>query len=250
MKLKKILFAFLMAAMMGISSQAFAQFEGQITMKLNSEVSPGKYEANEMNLYATGNRIFLQGDQSVSFSDDLDASGLLIRNDKKDFIVLMGENKGLQFTKEELEGFFQMAGMMAGENSDVDVDSNTDYRYTDRTKTIMGYECAELLIENTQSNNSMSIWLTSGIDINWGMLAEPWKNIPESMRESSSRLTQEFKSKNFPMLIEVNEKGNKETVFEVTNVNKSSIAKAMVEIPSGVNLMGLQEFIFSMMMGN
>ncbi len=249
MKIKKILFGFAMLVLMGISSNAFAQFEGQVIMKLYSEEN-GVPQTSEMNLYATANRIILKGDQAVSFSDDFDASGLLIRNDKKDFVVLMGENKGLQFTKEELEGFFQMAGMMGDNNGSADIDSDTDFRYTNRIRTILGYECTELLIENDENNNSVSVWLTSGIDINWGMLAEPWKNVPESMKQSSSRLTQEFKSKNFPMLVEVNEKGETETVFEVTNVNKSSIAKAMVEIPSGVNLIGLQELIFSMMMGN
>lgn len=249
MKLKKILSGFAMLTLVGISSNAFAQFEGQVTMKTYGE-NNGVPQTSELNLYATSNRIIVKGDQAVSFSDDFDASGLLIRNDKKDFIVLMGENKALQFTKEELEGFFQMAGMMAGQDNDVDVNSDTNFRYTDRTKTILGYECAELLIENDENKNSVSVWLTSGININWGMLAEPWKNVPENMRESSSRITQEFKSSNFPMLVEVNEKGKKETVFEVINVNKSSIAKAMVEIPSGVNLIGLQELIFSMMMGN
>ncbi len=247
MKIKKILFGFAMLGLMTISTNAFAQFEGQVTMKLYSE-NNGVPQTSEMNLYATANRIILKGDQAVSFSDDFDASGLLIRNDKKDFVVLMGENKGLQFTKEELEGFFQMAGMMGDDNPEIN--SDTNFRYTNKTRTINGYECTELLIDNDEDKNSVSIWLTSGIDINWGMLAEPWKNVPESMRNSSSRLTQEFKSKNFPMLIEVNEKGETETVFEVTNVNKSSVAKAMVEIPSGVNLIGLQELIFSMMMGN
>ncbi len=249
MKFLKILFGFTMLTLLGFSSNVLAQFEGQVTMKTYGE-SNGVSQTSELNLYATSNRIILKGDQSVSFSDDFDASGLLIRNDKKDFVVLMGENKALQFTKTELEGFFQMAGMMAGGDTDIDTNTDSNFRYTDRTRTILGFECAELLIENDENDNSLSVWLTSGIDINWGMLAEPWKNVPESMSKSTSRLTQEFKSQNFPMLIEVNEKGKTETIFEVTNVNKSSIAKAMVEIPSGVNLIGLQEFIFSMMMGN
>ncbi len=233
-----------------ISTAAFAQFQGQITMKAYGE-NNGAPTVSEVNLYATSDRIIVQGEESVSMMDGFNANGLLIRNDKKDFVVLMGENKALQFTKEELEGFFQMAGMMSGgQSEDVDIDSNTNFRYTNRTKKILGYDCAELLIESDDNDDTVSIWLTSGIDINWGMLAEPWKNVPENMRNSSSRLTQEFKSQNFPLLIEVTDKGKKSTVFEVTNVNRSSIAKAMVEVPAGVNLIGLQEMIFSMMMGN
>ncbi|GAB5407912.1 MAG: hypothetical protein BalsKO_02770 [Balneolaceae bacterium] len=235
---------------MAAPTLTYAQFEGQITMKMYGE-SDGVPQTSEINLYSTSNRIILKGDESMSVMDNFDASGLLIRNDRKDFIVMMGENKALQFTKEELEGFFQMAGMMGGNDENgASLDSDTDFNYTNKTRTIQGYETTELLIESSENKSSLSIWLTSDIDINWGMLAEPWKNVPENLRSSSSRLTQEFKSQNFPMLIEVHEKGETKTVMEVSNVNKSSIAKAMVEIPSGVNLIGLQEMIFSMMMGN
>lgn len=248
--MKKILFSLILVALIATPTSIYAQFEGQITMKTYGE-NNGVSQTSELNLYTTSSRIILKGDQSMSVMDGIDASGLLIRNDKKDFIVMMGENKALQFTKEELEGFFQMAGMMGGDEEDgASIDSDTEFNYTNKTRNIQGYECTELLIESNENESSLSIWLTSGIDINWGMLAEPWKNVPDNMRNSSSRLTQEFKSKNFPMLVQVHENGSTKTVMEVTNVNKSSIAKAMVEIPTGVNLIGLQEMIFSMMMGN
>lgn len=249
MKIKKILFSLALVGLMVIPTSIYAQFEGQITMKMYGE-NDGVPQTSEINLYTTSNRIIVKGDESMNVMDGFDASGLLIRNDKKDFIVMMGENKALQFTKEELEGFFQMAGMMGSDDNDVNITSNTSFSYTNKTRNILGYDTTELLIEDSENESSLSVWLTSSIDINWGMLAEPWKNVPESMRSSSTRLTQEFKSKNFPLLIEVHEKGETIIVMEVTNVNESSIAKAMVEVPAGVSLIGLQEMIFSMMMGN
>lgn len=250
MKINKILFSITVAVLMAISSTANAQFEGQITIKAYGDEN-GVPTTSEVNLYSTSSRIILKGDNAMSVTDGFDASGLLIRNDKKDFVVMMGGNKALQFTKAELEGFFQMAGMMGGDSNDkTEISSSTDFNYTGRTQKILGYETTELLIEDDENESSLSIWLTSGIDINWGMLAEPWNNVPENFRESTSRVTQEFKSQNFPMLIEVHEKGETKTIMEVSNVNESNIAKAMVEIPAGVNLIGLQEFILSMMMGN
>jgi len=249
MKIKKILFSLALVGLIAIPTSIYAQFEGQITMKMYGE-NDGVPQTSEINLYTTSNRIIVKGDESMNVMDGFDASGLLIRNDKKDFIVMMGENKALQFTKEELEGFFQMAGMMGSDDNDVNMTSNTSFSYTNKTRNILGYDTTELLIEDSENESSLSVWLTSSIDINWGMLAEPWKNVPESMRSSSTRLTQEFKSKNFPLLIEVHEKGETIIAMEVTNVNESSIAKAMVEVPTGVSLIGLQEMIFSMMMGN
>lgn len=249
MKIKKILFSVFVTGFMMVSMTAKAQFQGQVTMKVYGEEN-GNKNVSEINLYSTSNRIMIKGEDTYSFSDgSFDASGLLIRNDKKDFVVMMGEKEALQFTKEELEGLFSMMGMMAGdEDKEVNVNPNTVY--TNKTRNIMGFDCTELLVMNEDNSNTLSIWLTSEIDINWGMLSEPWMNVPDNMKDSASRLTQEFKSKNFPMLVEVTEDGETNTIMEVTNVNKSSIAKAMVEIPAGVDLVGLQEMIFKMMMGN
>lgn len=253
MNLRNILLSTLTVCATLISSMAYAQFEGQISMKLYSNDEAGNSDVSEINLYATSDRIILKGEDALSLSDGVDASGLLVRNDKNDFVILMGENKALQFTKQELEGAFRMIGMMSNGDSksgNPEIDDKTDYRYTNRTRTINGYESTELLVESTENSNSLSIWLTAGIDINWGMLAEPWLNVPVSMKESADRVTQEFRSKTFPMLIEVNEDDETKTILEVTNVNRSSIAKAMVEIPAGVTLVGLNEMLFGLMMGN
>lgn len=217
-------------------------------MKVYGDDEYGNNDVSELNLYSTADRIIVKGEDAVRLTEAVDASGLLIRNDKKDFIVMMGENKALQFTKQELEGAFRMIGMMSENGRNKNDDS--EFTYTNRTRTINGYETTELVVTNKDTGNSMSIWLTPEIDINWGMLAEPWMNVPKEMKNSADRVSQEFKSRNFPMLIEVNEGNTSQKIFEVTNVNRSSIAKAMVEIPSGVTLMGLNEFLFSMMMGN
>jgi hypothetical protein len=98
----------------------------------------------------------------------------------------------------------------------------------------------------------MSVWLTPNIDINWGMLAEPWKNLPIEADMAVNRISMDavFSGKNFPMLIEVTDKKGTVSVMEVNNINKSSIAKAMVQIPAGVNLIGVTELMFKMMSGN
>ena len=250
--MKKLFSSVLFLGVMLFTLPAFAQFEGQVSMKVYGEDENGNPETSEFSLYTTKDRIALKGDKPYSFMDgSYDASGILIRNDKEDFVVMMGQDEALQFTKEEVEGLFQMLTMMGDdEEMEVESDINADFIYTNKTKTILGYECTELLVRDTENGNSLSIWLTAGIDINWGMLAEPWKNVPTNMQKSANRATQEFKSKNFPMQIEATEKGETQTIFEVTSVQKSSIARAMVEVPAGVSLVGLGEIIFSMMMKN
>ena len=52
------------------------------------------------------------------------------------------------------------------------------------------------------------------------------------------------------MLIEVTGDKGTETVMEVTDINKSSVAKAMVQIPAGMNMISVTELMFKMMSGN
>ena len=233
------------------SSSAFAQFEGHITMNLYSEDN-GQREVSELNLYATSDRIMIKGEESLEVMGKVNAGGLLIRNDMKDFIIMTEKDKALQATKTGIESLVEMLFSWAGESEGSSPETpETEYEFTDRTKTILGFETTELIIKDTENpNKHISVWLTPGIDINWGMLAEPWKGMPKDIDKELNGMSQDviFKGKNFPLMIEAVEGDKREVVMDVKNVNRSSIAKAMVEVPSGVTLISLQEYIFSMMM--
>ncbi|MCP9292099.1 DUF4412 domain-containing protein [Gracilimonas sediminicola] len=233
------------------SSAAYAQFEGHITMNLYGEDN-GQKEVSELNLYATADRIMIKGEESLEVMGKVSAGGLLIRNDMKDFIIMTEKDKALQATKTGIESLVEMLFSWSGESESSSSDTpEAEYEYTDRTKTILGYETTELIIRSTDDpENYLSVWLTPGIDINWGMLAEPWKGMPKDIDKELNGMSQDviFKGKNFPLMIEVVEGDERKVVMDVKNVNRSSIAKAMVEVPSGVQLISLQEYIFSMMM--
>jgi hypothetical protein len=231
---------------------AKAQFEGQISMNLYGK-EKGVKTVNTLNMYVTSDRIFLKGDDDMNIGESFNSGGMLIRNDKKDFVVLMENNDALQVTKSEIEGLFQMFLSWGGESKNGNPKKdNMNYEYTDNSRTIKGYETYELLVTSTENDTKMSVWLTPNIDINWGMLAEPWKNLPIEADMAVNRISMDavFSGKNFPMLIEVTDKKGTVSVMEVNNINKSSIAKAMVQIPAGVNLIGVTELMFKMMSGN
>jgi len=181
----------------------------------------------------------------------ISSGGLLIRNDMKDFVIMTESDKALQATKAGIESMVEMMFSWAGESESDSEGPEVEYVFTDRQKTINGYETTEMIVKDAENpNKHISVWLTPGIDINWGMLAEPWKGMPKSMDKELNGMSQDvfFKGKNFPMMIESVEGEERTKVMEVRNVNRSSIAKAMVEVPAGVQLISLQEFIFNMMM--
>lgn len=234
------------------STSLQAQFEGHISMNLYSESNKGNTSVNNLNLYVTADRIFLKGEDEMNFGQSFNSGGILIRNDKKDFVVLMENNDALQVTKSEVEGLFKMFLSWGSESSSNGSRADEmNFEYTDKERTINGFKTYELVIYGNQNDTKMSVWLTPNIDINWGMLAEPWKNLPaDANRAVNQSRDAVFAGKNFPMLVEVTGKKGTETVMEVTNINKSSIAKAMVQIPSGVNLISVTDLMFKMMSGN
>ena len=252
MKINKTIAIFCVLSLSVFANVAQAQFQGQTTMNLYGEEN-GIREVNKLNMYVTSDRIFLKGEEDMNFGDAFNSGGMLIRNDKKDFVVLMEGNDALQVTKSEVEGLFKMFLSWGGESSKGGSQrDNMNYEYTDNTRTINGYETYELLISSSENDAKMSVWLTPNIDINWGMLAEPWKNLPADADKAVNRISRDavFSGKNFPMLIEVTGKKGTEKVMEVDTISESSIAKAMVEIPAGVNLIGVTELMFKMMSGN
>lgn len=233
------------------STVAYAQFEGQISMNLYSE-NNGKTEVSELNLFTTADRIMIKGEESFNLMDEMNTDGLLIRNDMKDFVIMTGANEALNVTKAEIEGLVEMLSSWSDDSSDTDPNTiKTKHSFSDRTQELLGYKSAELIIQDKENpDKHLSIWLTPDIDVNWGMLAEKWNNMPKEMDAEINGMSQEiiFKGKNFPMMIEAVNKGERTTLMKVTNVNKSSIAKAMVEVPSGTTLMSFQDFIMKKMM--
>lgn len=233
------------------STVVYAQFEGQISVNVYSQDN-GKTEVSELNLFATATRIMIKGEDDFNLMDQMSTDGLLIRNDMKDFVIMTGPNQALQVTKAEIEGLVEMLASWGGGSSDTDPNTvKTKHSFSDETKKLLGYETAELIIQDAENpEKHLSIWLTPDIDVNWGMLAEKWNNMPKGMDEEINGLSQEiiFRGKNFPMMIEAVDKGERTILMKVTNVNKSSIAKAMVEVPAGTTLMSFQDFIMKKMM--
>ena len=229
-----------------------AQFEGQIRMNFYSYSNDGaQLEPNEMNVYITDQRILLKSTDEIDiYNGTMKASGLLIRSDTQDFVIMSGGKEALQFTKQELESMFSMITMLIGDQNQPEK-TNINFIYTNKTRTIKGFKATELLFKNNEDNDSfLSIWLTNELDIDWGILSKPWNNVPSFFSSQMNQITQELKSRNFPLLIEVVKDETSSTLFEVIEIKKSRIAKDMVVMPAGLELRSLQELIIKAMMSN
>lgn len=258
MKRNRIIGFVLTLLLSGIAPAVSAQFQGHIVMNVYEDSDKGA-DINVINMYVTKNRIFFKGGDKMSFSGGIgvEPSGLLVRNDEKDFVLIMEQNEALQITKTEIESFMSMLSMMDnmnGNNKKEEKAPAPKVRYSDKTKNINGFPATEMVLEYTDGKNRgdyISIWLTPGIDINWGMLSEPWKNLPQDMEATVNGTMRQnlFTGSNFPVLVEAfdAQKGKTAKIMEVTEIEKDAVSGSQVEVPSGMKLLGLNDLMMKMM---
>ena len=235
-----------------LSTSTQAQFNGVLDIQLYFKNDSGISDTSHIHVYVTPERILMQSAEEESIkSGDYEASGLLIRQDQRDFVIMMGKNQALQLTKPEIEGFFTMLSTVFGIEEPTPqelAESKSSVVVTGRVENINGYPSKEIRITDADGSGYATIWTTTKLDMDWGLLKEPWLNSPDWLREATDRATIEFQSKSVPVLMTWTSDEGRFTFYELIRAEKSALAKAMVELPSNYQLLGFSDWIMLQMM--
>lgn len=229
---------------------AVAQFEGKIIYTIYDNDDDGDNE-DSFTTYITPQRILVQGDESFDVKGMMKTDGMLIRLDKKDFVFFTSDNEAMSISKAGITSFINMFGELGKSQKDTqddidDIKKNYTFENTGETQTIEGYTATKFVYENKTENQKGTIWMTREIDINWGMLAEPWG-------DSVAFLTSEDMPSNvilqegwLPLKGTFYKDGEVDGEFKAT-VNEMDIADSKVNIATGVTLTSLSEYLFQHM---
>ncbi|MDZ7772132.1 MAG: DUF4412 domain-containing protein [Balneolaceae bacterium] len=118
-------------------------------------------------------------------------------------------------------------------------------------RQVQGYTCEKFVFRDRENPDQRTeIWMTDGLEINWGMLGDSWMDSPTMLGGGDLSFNPIFQEGYFPMRIEYIKDRRQVSVTEVSSINQSAVARAMVEIPSGVQVLSLQDFLFQKMSGN
>jgi len=235
---------------LGFSQPVLAQFEGKITFNSYDYSADGsKQKQDEFSMYVTHDRILLQGDNDYKVMGSINTEGVLVRLDFKDFVFLTGEDKvALKISKSDINSMMNMFSDKSSSSQPSKKVDKINYEKTGDTKTIKGYKCEKFIFHDKDNENKKTlVWMTKGIDINWGMLAEPWGNKVDEMFSDELPTDIIFKQKYFPLKAESYNNDKLVSMFEASEINKSSIARAMVQVPSGVKVLSFQDYLFQKM---
>lgn len=231
---------------------ASAQFEGQITYNSYEYSSDGNEEKqDEFTMYVTADRILLQGEKKYDFMGSIQTEGVLVRLDFEDFVFLTGEDKALKISKSDITSLMQMFENGNGSTKQV-ADKGEDIRFerTNEKAVIQGYDSEKFIFrDKDKENEHTEVWMTKDVEMNWGMLAEPWSG--SAQRIVSSFPTElVFKENYFPVKVDVFRNDKMISRLEANTINESPVAKAMVQIPSGVQVLSFQDYLFQQMSQN
>jgi hypothetical protein len=172
---------------------------------------------------------------------NIKTEGVLIRLDFEDFVFLTGDDKAMQISKSDITSMMNMFG---GGN-DIDEDTDINYEKTGETQTIKGYSTEKFVFREQDNQDDYAVvWMTRDLNINWGMLAESWGNQLDVKIYESLPTGLIFKEGYFPLKVETYDSGSLQMLTEAEEISKSSIAKAMVQIPSGVDVLSFQDYLF------
>ncbi len=220
-----------------------AQFEGQITYESYEYEGEQKQKNDEFALSITPDRILLQGEKQYNFMDAIETEGVLVRLDFEDFVFLTGEDNVLRISKTDITSFMNMVSD-EGDAKEMEEDTeDINYERSGESQTIQGYNCEKFIFrDDSEGDEYMAVWMTKDINVNWGMLAEPWSGNAKAIIENFP-MKLIFEENYFPVRVESYDGNELESVLEASEINESPIARAMVNIPSGVQVLGLWDFL-------
>lgn len=229
---------------------AAGQFEGKITYN-NYTFSGGEQQKNDQfTMFITPERIMLQGENEYDFMGSIKTEGVLVRLDFKDFVILTGNDKALKISKTDITSMMNMFsnGSSSGGGS---ADAEISYQQTGETQTINGYESEKFLFKDEDNENvQTAVWMTRDINIEWGMLAEPWGENIDNLVSSGFPIDMIFKQKYFPIKVEMFKNDELVSVLETGEITESPVARGMVQVPSGLTVLNFQDYLFQQMGNN
>jgi outer membrane lipoprotein-sorting protein len=213
-KRKTIVLIFVMLGLLFLSATITAQntFEGKVKFKVSGDDSD---KASVIDYFIKDDKIRMEVK---------DAMGAVIIFDKSTVKMLM-ESQGMymEYPRD------MMMGQMEHDNEK----HNDEFAptMTNNTKEILGYECKQWIMES--DDGTIEMWVTDELG-SFVPMQSPMGGgeVPDWQKQMAD-------GNFFPMLVIVNDDGDKISAFEVVEVNKQDLNDNLFSVPKGLKKMDM-----------
>lgn len=249
----KIKFSAILLALISITAlPVAAQFEGEINYMV---YYPQQSEDNRLNveLSITKDRVFVRSNATMDVMAGLKTTGVLVRNDHQDFVLMTEGGDGIKVQKSELDNIVNLVNRMQGKQTNAERER---FRWDERveetgnTREIQGYETSEFRLKGDNENEFVSVWLTDQIKVKWGLLLDAWYDAGAAQFEEDIPIELVMNNYSFPLLVEAYRNGEIVMSGSVTSVESGNVDRSRTEVPSDVKLLGITEIMMNMFMQN
>lgn len=230
--------------MLTVTFAVQAQFEGTIAFQNYVIEGEERESRDSFMLYLTGDRILLRGGNSYDLMGPIQATGILVRLDMEDIVFLNDEETALAVSKADITSMMNMFGNGDTGSSD---EPEVHYEKTGETKELIGHTVEKYLFHGDEEDTYTHVWMVSDLDINWGMLAEPWGESAQKMVSGDFPIGEIFRENLFPLQVEFFSGGELRSVTEATQIDRSTVSSSLMQVPDGVKILSLQDYLFQQM---
>lgn len=235
-----------------------AQFEGKITYShFKVDQSSGEERAqSNLDLLLTPERIRIASLDNVggyTVMQGMKSEGVLIRLDLRDFIFMTGDKTAMKISKEELVSMFNMMKSMAEYSGSGEQPQTPEYRInkTGETQSFKGYTCEKMVISSEESPGERLVaWLTYDEPVNWGMMTESWGEGAQALFPDDLPMQEILDKQALPIRVERHVGGKLIEGMEATNISKERLSRDLIEIPTDVQVMSMQDMMMQNMYDN
>lgn len=256
--MKRILPGLLVVALSFVALQkAHAQFEGTFMVDTYHYANNGlAIPQKTLHVAMTPQRIAisgLQGTQMPAQLGGIQSDKVLVRLDKKDFIIFSDNKQALQIQKSEIENLVNMTNSLSSalSGSSSSQVSKPKTVVTNEKKKIDGYTCQKIQVTDTDKEGHRTrtdVWVTKEIPVKWGMLAQPW-NVSDS--ELASLLSPSWlKDGTMPISLDFYRDGVEQYSMKVANLKKQKVPASVTSVPPGYQLVSIRQLLMNKMFSN
>lgn len=231
----------------GLQQQLYAQFTGEINF-LILDLNSGD-QATTLDLVFADNRISIESSARLNVMPGLSANSVLVRNDQADFLFRTAPREAYQIAKSDIDALVNLINRVQGRDTSAPKSGFNwaeSVQETGNSRMIHGYEAKEFVLIRDGKNERISVWLTDGIRVNWGLLREAWYSTGARQFDEEIPAELIMNSNSFPLLIEVFQDDTVNYRVESVSVKTSDFDINKTEIAPDTELLGLSDLMMNM----
>ncbi|MEX0772092.1 MAG: hypothetical protein WD038_02940 [Balneolales bacterium] len=235
----------------GIST-ASAQFEGTLEINRYSVSENGNESLNAShNLSLSPTNILFSKSEDAEALDmmgAIEASSIIIRHDAEDFVFMGNRSEAVVLKKEELLSMISLMNNVRGMgDKEQNADTGLELTQTSETKNIDGYDAQKWLMQSEDSDEVFHVWLTEEINIEWGLLSEPW--LTDLTLFSDLPFADLMSQGKTPIQVERFVNDTLTDRFSLENIEEKNLPNNHFDIPEGTEVVNFQQLLMKRMSG-